>query len=215
MTARPRNIYVIGAQSSGKTTLTAALRLHFQDKSELASRAISRKLYVLEEVARQILQDHNAIGKDVFESSSRALELKTLILEAQYEAENAIKDSWFISDRSGVDAIVYGKCYTSESDADKLLSMNAWKQLEKLLQHSVIVVCEPVDAWLEEHGLRFMPRSRSVKTKLVSVIHESFCDFLNIAGFRYVVLPNSLLELGSRFNFVIEKWEKRGRSVDD
>ncbi|KAL9118827.1 MAG: hypothetical protein Q9187_004618 [Circinaria calcarea] len=210
----PRNIYIIGAQSSGKTTLIAALKLYFEDKSELASRAMTaQKPYILGEVARRVLQDHNSTGKDVSESKSRALELQTLILEAQYEAENAIKDSWFISDRSGVDAIVYGKCYVGESGVEKLLDTIAWKHLEKSLRDSLIIVCEPVDAWLKEDGLRFMPKSRSARTKLVSFIHERFCDFLSTAGFQYVVLPNNLLELGSRVHFVIGEWEKFGEKL--
>lgn len=124
----PRNIYIIGAQSSGKTTLTAALKLYFEEKSEGASGAMTaQQPHILGEVARQALQDHHSTGKDVSESQSRALEMQTSILEAQHEAENAIKGAWLISDRSGMDAIVYGKCYAGESGAEKLLNTNAWK----------------------------------------------------------------------------------------
>lgn len=141
----PRNIYIIGAQSSGKTTLTAALKLYFEEKSEGASGAMTaQQPHILGEVARQVLQDCHFTGKEVSESQSRALEMQTSILEAQYEAENAIKGAWLISDRSGVYAIVYGKCYAGESGAEKLLNTNTWKQLERSLWESLIIVCEPV-----------------------------------------------------------------------
>lgn len=208
----PRNIYIIGAQ----TTLTAALKLYFEEKTEGASGAMTaQQPHILEEVARQVLQDHHFTGKDVSESQSRALELPTSILEAQYEAENAIKGAWLISDRSGVDAIVYGECYAGESGAEILLNTNAWKQLERSLRESLIIVCEPVDTWLEEDGLRLMPRSRSARIRLVSFIHKRFCEFLDGAGFQYAVLSNNLLEIGRRVHFVIGELEQIERSVVD
>lgn len=88
----PRNIYIIGAQSSGKTTLTAALKLYFEQKSEGASGAMTaQQPHILGEVARQALQDHHSTGKDVSESQSRALEMQTSILEVQYEGKTPSK----------------------------------------------------------------------------------------------------------------------------
>ena len=180
----PKNIYIIGAQPSGKTTLTSILKTYFENTSDLTWRAVvAQKPHILGEVARQVLQDHNSTGLDVCESKSCALELQTFILEAQYRAETTAKGSWFISDRSGVDTVVYGKCYAGENGAEKLLSMNVWKELEKTLRKSLIIVCEPVITWLAEDGLRFMPENPSARTELVSVIHKNFCDFLDAAAF--------------------------------
>ena len=206
---KPKNIYIIGAQSSGKTTLISALTTYFANKSDLTWRALAiQKPQILNEVARQVLQDHESTGQDISESETRALELQTFILEAQYRAENAAKGSWFISDRSGVDAIVYGKYYAGETGAEKLLSTKEWKELENALRDSIIIVCEPVISWLEEDGLRFMPKDPLARTELVSVIHQKFCDFLDEANFRYSVLPNTLYELDERVGFVIGEWRK-------
>jgi len=203
----PKNIYIIGAQSSGKTTLISALTTYFANKSDLTWRGLAiQKPQILKEVARQVLQDHESTGQDISESETRALELQTFILNAQYKAENAAKGSWLISDRSGVDAIVYGKYHAGETGAEKLLSTKEWKELENVLRDSLIIVCEPVISWLEEDGLRFMPKDPLAKTELVSAIHQMFCDFLDKANFRYSVLPNTLCELDGRLSFVIGEW---------
>ncbi|MCJ1231868.1 hypothetical protein MMC12_008547 [Toensbergia leucococca] len=225
----PKNVYIIGAQSSGKTTLTSALETYFDNKSDLTWKAvIVRKPHILREVARQVLQDHESTGQDVSGSKLRALELQTFILEAQHKIENAAKSSWFISDRSGVDAIVYGKCFAGESGVEKLLNTTAWKvlnttawkvlnttawkELEKTLRDSLIIVCEPVLTWLKEDGLRLMPKDPLARTELVFIIHRKFCDFLDDAKFQYTILPDTQHELNDRVSFVIEEWEKIGRA---
>jgi nicotinamide riboside kinase len=79
----PKNIYIIGSQSSGKTTLISALTTYFANKSDLTWRGLAiQKHQILKEVARQVLQDHESTGQDISESETRALELQTFILEA-------------------------------------------------------------------------------------------------------------------------------------
>jgi len=71
----------------------------------------------------------------------------------------------------------------------------------------VIIVCEPVTAWLEEDGLKFMPEDFLASAELLSVIHKNICDFLDAKSFQYAILPKPLLELSSRLCFIIEEWE--------
>ena len=139
---------------------------------------------------------------------SRNTEPHVLILDAQYKAETTAKGSWFISDRSGVDAIVYGKCHAGKSGAEKLLSTSAWRYLENTLRKSLIVVCEPVVSWLKEDGLRLMPEDPLARYKNVCMIHQEFCNFLNAAGLPYALLPNTRLELIGRIRCVVREWEK-------
>jgi nicotinamide riboside kinase len=208
---RPSNIYVVGAQSSGKTTLVSGLEKYFHVHSNINWGAlVVGKPLVLEEVAGQVLMNSGYTGKTVSESKSQALQLQTLILETQYEAEDAIKDFWFISDRSGVDAIVYAKLYAGESEVEQLLGTKKWKEMESALQNSLIIVCEPVLSWLKEDGLRFMPKDRSARIELVSKIHRLFCDILNSLGLKYVILPKGVTELDARVRFVIAKWKEMG-----
>ena len=126
-----RNIYIIDAQFSGKITLVSALTFYFDIKFNLTWKAVFiKRPQIFKEVARQIFRKHKFTGQDVSESQTRVLELQTFILKAQYRAENAVEASWFISDRSGVDAIIYGKKYAGETGAEKLLAMKEWKKLE-------------------------------------------------------------------------------------
>ena len=206
---RPRNIYIVGAQSSGKTTLIFGLEKYFNDYSNTTWGASTvGKPFVLEEVARKVLMDCGCTGKTVSDSKSQALRLQTLILETQSEAEDAIKDLWFISDRSGLDAIVYARLYAGESEAEQLMETKQWREMEHALQNSLIIVCEPVVPWLKEDGLRHMPKDRSARTELVSKIHGLFCDILNRLGFGYVILPQSLTNLDARVRFVVTKWKE-------
>ena len=78
-----KNVYIIGAQFSDKTTLISALETYFNNKSDLTWKAvIVQKPYILREVAWQVLQDHEFTGQDVSGSKSRALKLQTFILKA-------------------------------------------------------------------------------------------------------------------------------------
>lgn len=71
----------------------------------------------------------------------------------------------------------------------------------------------PFDTWLEEDGLRFMPRNCSASIRLVSFVHERFGEFLDGADFQYAVLPNNLLEIGRRVHFVTGELEQIETSV--
>lgn len=206
---RPRNIYIVGAQSSGKTTLISGLEKYFHDHSNTTWGASTvGKPFVLEEVARKVLLDCGCTGKTVSDSKSEALRLQSLILEAQSEAEDAIKDLWFMSDRSGLDAIVYAKLYAGESEAEQLMETKHWREMETALQNSLVIVCEPVVPWLKEDGLRLMPKDLSARAELVFKIHGLFCDLLNRLGFRYLILPKSLTDLDARVHFVVAKWKE-------
>ena len=119
-----------------------------------------------------------------------------------------MKGSWFISDRSGVDAIIYDKCFANKSGVEKLLNITAWKELKKTLRDSLIIVCEPVLTWLKENRLRLMLKDPLARTELVFIIHRKFCNFLDDAKFQYTILSNTQHELSDRVSFVIEEWEK-------
>ena len=210
----PSNIYIIGAQSTGKTTLISGLVTYFHNHSNITWGTLAvAKPCVLEEVARQVLMNCGCTGQTVSESKSQALQLQSLILKTQYEAEDIIKDCWFISDRSGIDAIVYAKLYAGESEAEQLLNEEKWKEMEKRLQGSLIVVCEPVLSWLKEDGLRFMPEDRSARIELICTIHELFCSFLNRLEFNHVILPKTVTNLEARVRFVTAKWTEMGDSL--
>ncbi|CAF3646227.1 unnamed protein product [Fusarium graminearum] len=78
------NIYIIGPQSTGKTTLIHKL----QDDLQLWLTGTSiESPSIISEVARTVLTKHNYSAHDIQTLKTRCLELQQLILEAQAVAE--------------------------------------------------------------------------------------------------------------------------------
>lgn len=106
-----RNIYIVGAQSTGKTTLLNALEAYYALNN--VDEAVHQP-FIIQEVARQVVEK-SGITREYMAAPSRALQLQKNILDAQLEAE-AFANShascpWYIPDRSGVDPIVYAQLF--------------------------------------------------------------------------------------------------------
>ena len=93
------NIYVIGAPSTGKTTLVSSLQSHFGAGADPELGAPQ----VISEVARSVLKKHSFTANDIRSNPNRCLALQKLILDAQVAAERSAlaEKGWFVSDRSG------------------------------------------------------------------------------------------------------------------
>lgn len=195
---KPQDIYIIGAQSTGKTTLVKALENHFKDANEYHI----DQPKIITEVARTVLQRHNFTANDIKSSPTRALQLQQLILQAQLSAERDISGEWFISDRSGVDPVVYARKYVSKDAADDLIKSTEWLELRERMRKSVIIVCEAGADWLADDGVRLMPESR----KNWLEFHQLFCSCLKDWGLNYEILPYDVGSLDERVAFVLEKW---------
>lgn len=131
-----RNTYIIGAQCTGKTTLVNPLERHLQSTS-------STPPIIIKEVARTVLQKHNFTAADIRDSPERALQLQKLILAAQHEAETSIINKNFISDRSGLDQVVYAKTYVGDGAAQDMIESEEWRDVERNMRLARILVCEP------------------------------------------------------------------------
>lgn len=195
-----RNIYIVGAQCTGKTTLITALSAHFTNPS-LTTTTTSAPL-ILTEVARTVLRQHNFTASDITSSPSKAMLMQKLMLEAQYSAEKAAGTEWFISDRSGFDPIVYTKRYVGEEGARDLMRTDIWGELKERMEHSLVVVCEAGADWLIDDGVRLMPEDREDWV----AFHDLFCSSLKEAGLEYVVVPCEMKDLAERVNFVLSRW---------
>ncbi|KAL9044092.1 MAG: hypothetical protein Q9214_002746 [Letrouitia sp. 1 TL-2023] len=199
-----RNIYIVGAQCTGKTTLVTALERYFQDGADNRKPSFSKPT-VIREVARTVLQQHNFTADDITNSRSRALQLQKLILNAQLDAESAVKGAWFISDRSGLDPIVYARQYVGEEAAAELIQTSTWKTLEEQMRHSLIIVCEPGADWLIDDGVRLMPDNIQAWNNF----HHLFCACLDSLDLPYAVLPKNTRDLHQRTDFVIRRMQGR------
>lgn len=195
----PRNIYIIGVQSSGKTTLVTALERHFIDHGCKAAGIAEPE--IISEVVREVFAKQGLVGADILQSRPKALEMQKMILDAQREAEQAIKSGWFIADRSAVDALVYARRYAGPECAEKLKAATAWQESQAMLRNSLIVICEPVAAWLVPDGLRLaLDESESQS------FHDFFLEVLGDLGLNHTVLPGTIKNINERVDFVVNKW---------
>jgi nicotinamide riboside kinase len=204
-----RNIYIIGAQSTGKTTLVKALEQHFAD---LESNPSSRP-NIISEVARTVLIKHNFTASDIIFSPTRALALQKLILETQSYAERHANEQggWFISDRSGVDPIVYARRYVSEDAATELLKSEEWRELCERMREGLVIVCEAGADWLRDDGVRLMPEDREDWI----AFHKLFRSCLDEMELKHCVLPLNVTNIRERVEFVLTRWKGEEAAVDN
>lgn len=200
MPSNNRNIYIVGAQGTGKTTLVNAIEKYFATCKPTPA---ENSPTIIREVARSVLRTHAFAAADIRSSRDRALELQKLILHAQVAAERGALEAggWFVSDRSGVDPICYALRYAGEEEASQLIGSNEWQELKETMTRGLIVVCEAGGDWLYDDGVRLMPVDRK---EWVS-FHALFCNVLDQLGMSYTVLPAAMSGLDERVDFVLSK----------
>lgn len=190
-------IYIIGAQCTGKTTLINALRDYF------SSSCPTLRLLVIPELARGVLQRHNITGDDVQRGHLTAMQLQRVILERQFEAEKSLQThDLMLSDRSGLDPIAYSYQYGGASYAQALTGTEEWQSLRCSMQQSLVILCEPLTAWLTDDGERLMPKTHQEWLDL----HHRFLRLLQETSIDFHLLPSSLIALGERVDFVLRNW---------
>ena len=196
----PANIYIIGAQCTGKTTLVAALQDHFRHQEFQSSQGqLPSPPSIITEVARTVLRAHNFTASDITSSPSRSLDFQQLILKAQYEAETGVAKSWYISDRSGLDPIIYAKRYVGLDAAELMTKTEIWGILRERMSRSLIIVCEAGMDWLTDDGVRLMPADQADWI----AFHDLFCSSLQEAGLEFGVLPRTMKDIKQRVDFVL------------
>lgn len=199
----PPNIYVIGAQSTGKTTLVTALGEYFAQSLGLET-SMSQP-HQLKEVARGVLIRHQFTANDITSSKTRALELQRLIIQAQAAAEGALQDTWYIADRSALDAVTYARQYVGEAEARSLREGAVWQEIQDKMRAGVVVLCQPGGEWLIDDGVRLMPRDQAEWFAL----NSHFQVLLAECGIPYVVLSCSVSLLRQRVEFVLQAWTQK------
>ena len=195
---QPPNIYIIGAQGTGKTTIVNEMERLFHSTPLGPS---MEEPQIIREVARKVQEIHPIHTESIRSNPSQSLRLQKRIQAAQFEAEReALREGlWFISDRSGFDPIVYARRYVgSEAAADMVRSVE-WLELRERMSASLVVVCEAGMGWLQDDGVRLMPEDREDWIQL----HELFCEMLDEVGLQYFVLSASITDLSDRVGFVL------------
>jgi nicotinamide riboside kinase len=194
-----KNIYIIGAQSTGKTTLVNALEAYWADITPENS---SQRPRMVREVARTILEKEPSHREDMLTSPTRALQLQQLILASQYDAETRVRAAnactWYICDRSGLDPIVYAKCFVGEDAAAEMLASEVWQELEDRMKEGLVITCEAGCHWLVDDGLRLMPKN----VEEWMHVDAAFRELLEERGIGFSVVPKDMVDLHERVQYV-------------
>jgi nicotinamide riboside kinase len=200
-----RCLYIIGAQCTGKTTLVNALEDMFcRGGLSLPVQGIPSKPVIIREVARTVLRDKHFSRDDITTSPTRAWQLQKHILDAQFEAEQAAigpdtpSTTWYISDRSGLDPIIYTQLFVGEDAAGEMLASEKWRELERRMKMGVVMLCEAGCSWLADDGTRLMPTG----TEEWMRIDDAFRKQLAVCGIQYTLVPNHVVDLEARVQLV-------------
>jgi nicotinamide riboside kinase len=196
-----KNLHIIGAQSTGKTTLVNALEEHFDLRRSPQEARPSQPL-IIREVARTVLKEKGFNREDITTSPTRALQLQKHILDTQHNAECEINVSstpkWYICDRSGLDPLVYAKYFVGQEASAEMLASRNWVELEAWMKAGIVILCEAGCHWLKDDGIRLMPNDADEWIR----IDDTFRSLLEEREIQYSVLPKDLADLGERVDFV-------------
>lgn len=194
-----RNVYIVGAQCTGKTTLVNALEAAF---AKDAHGSHPQHPVMIREVARRVLKEKVFSRDDITNSPKRALQLQKHILDAQHEAEVAASadnlDPGYICDRSGLDPIVYATLFVGPESAAEMLASKAWLELESRMKQGIVIVCEAGCHWLIDDGTRLMPTDMEDWKR----VDAAFRDLLKARGISYCVISKDMADLDERVEWV-------------
>lgn len=201
------NIYIVGAQCTGKTTIINELKHKFH---ALTPTLLIDEPHIVSEVARSVLKQHPIETESIRSDPQQSLDLQRRILAAQADAEETAlsRASWLISDRSGLDPLAYARRYAGADAADAMMRSDTWTKLKRRMSRSVVIVCEAGAEWLRDDGVRLMPKDSEDWMSL----HELFCEMLDEAGLPYHVLPATMTDTSQRVDFVLSKWSRVAES---
>jgi nicotinamide riboside kinase len=206
-----RNIYVVGAQCRGKTTLVNALEDHF--KSNEVKRTLQQPT-IIREVARTVLKEKGFTRDDLATSPIRALQLQQHILDAQLHAEGAknktASSNWYICDRSGLDPNVYAQLFAGRSAAEDMLESEAWQALERRMKNGIVMLCEAGCTWLIDDGIRLMPDGLDDWMRV-----DSFRELLDARGIAYTIIWKDVISLPERLKMVQDAIEAGNARLED
>jgi nicotinamide riboside kinase len=200
-----RNVYIIGAQCTGKTTLVNSLEEKFNSSGCGQPGKQMAKPIIIREVARAVLREKQFSRDDITNSPTRALQLQKYILETQVETEKAASKSdhpspWYICDRSGLDPIAYAHVFVGEEAADDMLASEAWQELERRMKAGIVILCEAGCSWLVDDGTRLMPDGMEDWMR----VDNAFRKLLAAREINYTVCSRNLVSLADRVQLVKE-----------
>ncbi|KAK3711994.1 hypothetical protein LTR37_009306 [Vermiconidia calcicola] len=193
MGTRPRNIFIIGAQCTGKTTLVYALKEHFE--RQLVD-DIPQPVFI-SELARNVMKQLKIDRHEIATLPERSFTLQKAILHAQDKAEIMVTNEaggWYISDRSGIDPIVYTRLLVGEDAATELLDSEVWSRLQRNMKDGLVFLCEDGCTWLVDDGTRLMPKDLEDWSKS----DHAFRKLLEEKEIGYTLISKDVADIADR-----------------
>jgi len=194
-----RNVYIIGPQSTGKTTLVNALVERFRGD-----------VPVIQEIARHVMKEKGYSRIDVDSTDSeRRFAMQNDIFHAQLEKEDSYLQSGttFVSDRSAIDPLVYLMHYSGTKMLDKVTSRVEWQKVRERYgdaKESLVVLLLPVEEFLIDDDIRYMAKS----------VHDwhslavSFQRFLHEQDIAAIEFGEESRDIGDRVECLLTELEK-------
>lgn len=190
-------VYVVGPQSTGKTTLINAL-----------AERLGPSIPVIKEVARRVMQEKGYTREDVdSDDPERRFSMQKHIFTAQLEAENDLlesdKNTVFLSDRSAIDPIVYFAHYSGNAMASRITSTSEWESCRERYadkESSVIVLLLPVKKFLADDNIRYVATSEQDWYALAN----AFRVFIKDEGISVLEIGEECCDIQDRVEMVLD-----------
>lgn len=193
-----RPVYIVGAQCTGKSTLSRAVEVKIKEEYPQLT------VELVNEIARPALDEFHINRNDIRNDPERCYFLQKLILEAQCRRESEIDaNTMMVSDRSGIDPLAYTSLHLNDRNVQDLAQSESWKMLCRRMRDATVILCEPVEDWLHDDGVRLMP----VDVCEWNTLHRTFGQLLKQHRISYHVLPTTVVDLSARVASVMKLWE--------
>lgn len=194
----PLCVYLIGPQSTGKTTLVNAL-----------SRAFNDKVPIIQEIARNVMAEKGYSKIDVdSDDKERRFSMQRDIFAAQVEAEMSFVSSSegtsFLSDRSAIDPLIYLLRYSGREELERLTTNEVWETVRDRYRDtskSLVLLLSPVEQFLDDDDIRYVPKSLEDWYALA----EDFRAYMTDEGIPFIEIGGECLEIEERVLFVLSK----------
>jgi nicotinamide riboside kinase len=188
------NVYIIGPQSTGKTTLVKAL-----------VDCLGGNVPVIQEVARNVMREKGYSRIDVDSNDDeRKFGLQCDIFNAQVEKELVLTQAGtpFVSDRSAVDPLIYLLHYSGRETTNRITSKDEWRKVRDRYadtNQSLIVLLSPVREFLIDDDVRYMSKSLNDWHLLAA----DFRLFLAEEEIPFIEIGKDVLDIKDRVAHVI------------
>jgi len=189
-----RCVYIIGPQSTGKSTLVDGLIERFNGH-----------VRVIKEIARKVMNDKGYTREDVNSGDrKRQFSFQNDIFLTQLEEEARLHDTVYISDRSAIDPLVYLYHYSGENAARRITSGEHWKTCctrYANAEKSLIVLLFPVEMFLVDDNIRYVADSVDEWMAFAA----TFVRFLEDQGIPFTSIGEDLIGLNERVELVLNQ----------